>query len=279
MRGLGDNIFQRPFVRVLARQRPVYLITPWPELYDDIPDVHFVHEATSLRTQAKNMQHHAATWVKAPRQVSLIRVSYGHATLAHHGIVAIMQQCFGVAPDRFDLPAFPPFLSLRPIAVIRPATERREWHNAARGPRPEYIAEIASSLMKDYHVISVADLVPGEEWLVDNVLPPAHTRFHAGELYMPELLGLVQSAAVVVGGVGWIVPACIAAGTPLFCILGGCGLHNAPEKVTDPRMDLTHVGFAMPDRFCRCDRMQHTCDKTISDLHGAWGIWRRYHRI
>lgn len=281
MRGLGDNIFQRPFVKALARVRPVYLITPWPELYYDIPNVHFVHEATPLRTQAKNMiRQDPVVWVKPPRQVTMLRVSYGHATMATQNIARTMEGCFGARLEPMDLPAFPAFVPWapagRPVAVIRPVTERKEWNNTARSPKPEYVAEIARSLMDKYHVVSVADLKEGEEWLVGPA-PPAHTRFHGGELDVRQLLGLVQSAALVVGGVGWIVPACIAAGTPLFCILGGCGGHNAPEKITDPRMDLSHVGYATPDRFCRCDRMQHTCDKTITALAGQWRDWRNQH--
>ena len=40
MKGLGDNIYQRAFVKRLPG--PVYLETPWPELYEDLPGVKFV---------------------------------------------------------------------------------------------------------------------------------------------------------------------------------------------------------------------------------------------
>lgn len=272
MYGLGDNIFQRAFVRALVPRHNVYLATSWPEIYHDLP-VQFVKASTSLRTQAKNIRRqHPTRWVAAPCQPQ-IYVRYGHEALARGSIVSSMQQCFGTPPAGWDLPAFPRMVRDKPIALVRPVTVRSEWSNPARNPLPQYIAEIADDLMRDYHVISVADLVEYQEWL-DGPPPPAHEQFHHGELDVTKLLGLLQSAAVVVGGVGWIVPACIAAGVPLFCVLGGHGAHNAPEKITDPRMDLTHVSFARPDRFCLCANMRHACDKRNSRLEYQWRFFR-----
>lgn len=274
MRGLGDNIFQRAFVRTLALDRDVYLSTPWPEIYEDIPRVHFVHSATPLRTQAKNLARQPRTrWAREPRTTARIVVRYGSAELRIGSIVSAMEACFQVPPAAWDLPSFPPYVSERPVAVIRPVTERKEWHNSARNPKPEYIAAIAADLMRDYFVVSVADLADKHEWFIGN-LPPAHKRYHAGELSVSDLLGLIRTAKVVVGGVGWIVPACIAAGTPLFCVLGGHGGHNGPAKITDKRMDLDHVGFAVPDRFCCCENMRHDCDKTNTKLMQQWDDWR-----
>ena len=85
-----------------------------------------------------------------------------------------------------------------------------------------------------------------------------------------ELLGLIREADIVVGGVGFIVPACIAYGTRLFCILGGNGMYNAPEKITYHKMDLSRVYFARPDNFCPCASAQHQCDKRITDLKGKF---------
>lgn len=280
MRGLGDNIFQRAFVRTLASDRDVYLSTPWPELYEDIARVRFVHSATPLRTQAKNLARQPNTrWTREPaRPTTRISVRYGSADLRTGSIVSAMEACFKVPPAPWDLPPLPAYASDRPVAVMRPVTERKEWHNSARNPKPEYIAAIAADLMRDYFVVSVADLVDKQEWLIGNP-PPAHKRYHAGELSVRELLGLIRTAKVVVGGVGWLVPASIAAGTPLFCILGGHGGHNSPEKITDKRMDLAHVGFAVPDRFCRCENMRHECDRTNTKLMHQWADWRREQRI
>lgn len=278
MLGLGDNIFARPFVREQLRHYPaVYLSTSWPELYEDMTGLRFVCPNTKLRTQAKNVDaQHTGRWHTMPLNARLCRVSYGHGPIRTHGTIArAIEACFPQKPAApvWDLPVFPAPVGRgfgnRPLAVVRPVTERTEWHNAARGPLPEYVARIAAALMDTHHVVSVADLAPGAEWLTGEA-PPAHTSYHAGELDVRALLGLVQRAAVVVGGVGWIVPAGIAARVPTFVIHGGMGAHNAPAVITDPRFDLSNYGFALPERFCTCATMKHTCPKKIPDLATQW---------
>ena len=106
---------------------------------------------------------------------------------------------------------------------------------------------MAAELMATHTVVAVADLEPGQEWVVGE-LPPAHHHFLFGELAVRELLALVRDADIVVGGVGWIVPAGFALKTKTFVVLGGHGGHNAPEKITDPRLDLSRIGFAIPER-------------------------------
>lgn len=278
MLGLGDNIYQRAFVKALARTSgdDILLTTPWPELYDDIPGVQFEAPATTLRTQLKNVRRQdPARWVRRrPRVSRTIRNSY-HAALRRGGnMITGMEIAFGLPPDEFDLPPLEPSFRGSPYAVIRPVTVRAEWLNTARNPLPEYVAHCAADLMRSHFVLRVADLEDGRERLEGDA-PPAHCLFDQGELDTLTLLACIASADVVVGGAGWIVPACIATATPLFCILGGQGMLNAPEKLTDKRMRLRDVHFATPDRFCRCDDARHACDKRISNLAEQWAAFRR----
>lgn len=276
MHGLGDNIFQRAFVKTLVRTHDVYIKTTWPEIYEDLP-VKFVRDTTTLRTQGKNLRLQPdSRYVGFPANAEVRTIAYGHGQLTNGTIIGAMQRCFNVPPADWDLPKYPPpFVSDKPIAVVRPVTERKEWFNAARSPLPRYINEIAALLISEgFHVVSVADVSPGEEWIVGEA-PPCHEAYHQGELHVRDLLGLVRSAAVVVGGVGWIVPACVATRTPLFCVLGGQGMHNAPTKITDRRMDLKNVGFALPDQFCMCADMRHNCNKTIRNVRQQWDTWRK----
>lgn len=280
MFGLGDNIMQRPFVRAAAaRERVVYLQTPWPELYADLGNVRPVRTETPLRTQRRNERRSAVEWWTRPNMTRTAAISYGTETLKRESIAAAMERALPLegAEYRLDLPAtLPPAPSFetggRPIALIRPVTERREWLNPARNPRPEYVAEAARLLMRTHFVLVVADLLAGEEWS-PAPLPPHHLALTSGEIATPALLSLLRESAVVVGGVGWIVPASIAAGTRAWIILGGNGAHNAPEKITDPRQDLTRIGFARPDRLCMCDTKSHSCDKVISDHAAAFRTW------
>ena len=56
MKGLGDNIYQRAFVKeYVKKHRNISLDTPWPEIYKDIPNVNFIRPQTNLRTQSKNI--------------------------------------------------------------------------------------------------------------------------------------------------------------------------------------------------------------------------------
>ncbi|WP_375591594.1 hypothetical protein [Chitiniphilus eburneus] len=276
MNGLGDNIYQRPLIAGLAEQHELYLQTPWPELYADLPGVRLVRPDTGLRTQAKHAGNSDTAWVLAPPGVARRQIAYGATLSRQANIPTAMAASLGIpASAGLSLPRFGPcpIKASRPIAVIRPVTLRSEWRNEARNPLPEYINAIAETLVADYHVVSVADLEAGQEWLVGDP-PPAHQHLHAGELGMVQLLALLQHAAVVVGGVGWIVPACIAAGVPLFCVLGGQGGHNAPDKLTAPDMDTSKVGWAWPVNYCRCSDMRHRCDKRIPNLMEQWHAFR-----
>ena len=277
MWGLGDNIFSRPFVRAAATQYELWLETPWPELYADL-NIRFVRGTRRLRTQQKNMARQAADyWSQPPRQAKEIKVDY--RDLAARSIIRAMEWRWAVLnvrfnPALFDLPDMgsSPVISDRPIAIVRPVTVRSEWRNEARNPRPEYVNMLAAELMVTHTVVAVADLKPDEEWLIGD-LPPAHHYFVHGELAVRELLALVRDADVVVGGVGWIVPAGFALKVKTFVVLGGQGGHNAPEKISDPRLDLSRIGFAIPEAFCKCTNMLHNCDKRIADPLGQFSRW------
>jgi hypothetical protein len=282
MYGLGDNIYSRPFVRATAAQYDVWLETPWPELYADL-DIKFVRGSRKLRTQQKNIARQATDLWSSSLPSRQIQV--GYPSLEWLGIIAALEQRWArlrvkFAPALFDLPDMgaSPIVSDRPIAVVRPVTVRAEWRNEARNPRPEYVAAIAAELMSTHTVVAVADLAPSQEWAIGE-LPPAHHYFISGELAVRELLALVRDADIVIGGVGWIVPAGLALRVKTFIVLGGHGGHNAPAKITDPRLDLSRIGFAIPEAFCRCTNMLHNCDKRIADLLGQFSRWSRNSQI
>ena len=276
---MGDNIYARPFVRAAAMQHEIWLDTPWPELFEDL-DIKFVRGARRLRTQTNNIALQSEDrWSQPPRDAREVQVNYGNI-IAAGSIIRSLEKRWSVKlgvgfdPALFDLPDMgpSPVRTDRPIAVIRPVTVRSEWRNEARNPRPEYVNALADELMATHTVVAVADLAPGHEWLVGN-LPPAHHYFIFGELKIRELLALVRDADIVVGGVGWIVPAALAFKVKTFVVLGGHGGHNAPEKITDPRLDLSRIGFAVPEKFCKCTHMLHRCQKDISDLLGQYSRW------
>lgn len=279
MFGLGDNIMQRPFVRAVAEEKGrLYLQTPWPELYADIPQVISCRSYTRLRTQQKNESRvKPRLWGRSPTAALSHRIAYGHDDLLAGNIYEAMERALGVslAQISLDLPPLPSHsidTGGKPLAVVRPVTARQEWLNTARNPLPEYVAYVANRLALSHYVVVIADLQDGHEWL-EGELPVADLVLVRGELTTMQALSLVASADVVVGGVGWILPAAIASQRPAFIILGGHGAHNRPEVITDPRLDLSRLGFAKPDNYCLCAEKQHNCEKVISDLPALFEAW------
>jgi hypothetical protein len=268
MGGMGDNILQRPLVRFLTRSRSVWLSTPYPELYSDLPVTPVHWNTLDLRCQLKNMARQPeGTYQPPPVRPDTVRIMYSLREI-RQSIVQEMERCARAIarPFVFDLPSFePPTLPWPRYAVVRPATVRREWMNTARNPLPEYLAQAAAILREMMPVVVVADVDGKQEWMLDPA-PKGDRAWLRGELDTPRLMGLVQNAAVVVGGVGWMVPAALAYRTPAVVIGGGLGGHNAPEVLVDRRMDASRMRFLLPDRYCRCRDTRHQCEKTISDL-------------
>lgn len=266
MLGLGDNIYQRAFINQLPR--PLHLTTPWPELYKDQPDIHFINPQTNLRTQRKNADRQPSSRWSSGSRSGGVRVRYGR-----EGILQGMASQLGVKPGKMTLPGFGPSPVEGDYIIVRPVTLRAEWLAQSRNPLAEYVNEAAAELGHRYRVVSVADLDSNAEW-PDGPLPRADVEYLHGELDVSQLMALVQHARAIVGGVGWLVPAAIAAGIPAWVVLGGHGAFNAPENITHPSQDCSRIGFAMPDNFCRCSDKRHQCDKTISNHRQQFERWR-----
>ena len=280
MRGLGDNVNQRAFLREL--KFPFYLDTPWPELYRDFQNVSFVACDTFLRTQNKNIFRQAQGWFKElpEGKITELKVVYGVPDLQQGSMYKKLSRIFGnTKPALFDVPHFDAPLAVettKPIAIIRPVTVRKEWAAVSRNPDPKYIYEGAQYLMDaGFFVVSVADIHPGEEWLVGQE-PPAHLKFHAGELSVSDLMGLCDRATVLFGGVGWIVPVAMAMKKSALILAGGYGGCNSPHQVADPDfLDVSWLHWIFPDRYCKCSSMTHDCDKRVTDFKPKFDEWLR----
>ena len=259
MHGLGDNLYQRAVLKHCGEH--VFLQTPWPQLYADLPNVTCVPANSRLRTQAKSEQ----------RSQSLFgRLSGGQRVQRWHyvndpqlSILQSLAQQIGASGFDFRGPTFDGPKIKRPYVVVRPVCLRREWTSDARNPAPEYIARAIEYLRQDFTIVSVADLQEGHEWAL-NPLPYADVTYHAGELNIEQLLGLVQGAAAMVGGVGWVVPASLSYSVPLLLIYGGWGFSNGPSRIFGPGVDTSFIDQVMPDAFCHCNSNRHLCDKRIS---------------
>lgn len=276
MGGFGDCLYTRPFVRAYARFRPTWVRTAWPELYDDLPVKGFVPLTSWLRCSQKNLERQERQWQAAPVGAWETAPGYSRWCLLadQYTTMEALERFLPLSnvpgePFVFDLPAnlpVSPVRSRKPVAVIRPVTIRIEWPNIARNCDPVYMRLAAEELVaRGYHVVSVADIDPDHE-PADGELPFAHKAYHRGELGPRELLALIRDAAVVVGSVGWILPACVAARTPLILVRGGQAGFNRPEILIDPRMDDSLVQWIGPPDICTCTEHAHRCNKLIPEF-------------
>lgn len=264
--GMGDAIYSRPFVRwVTERRSDVQVSTSWPAIFADLP-VQPIKRVGGLPAQA----YHGdlvprATWAE-PRTPDLeVSLRYRWPELARGvSILREMEIASGIRPEplELDLPPLPESPVAGAYAVVRPSAIRMDFPAPAREPRAEYLATACGALQeRGLRVVTVGAWVKGLE--EQNGPPlPADQRFEFGELSIPQLLALVAGATVVVGGPCWLLPACLASGTPMIVLAGGCGGRNSPEALVDDRLR-SRVRWMLPAGYCRCSGRHHACPKAI----------------
>ncbi len=277
MHGLGDNVHQRAIIRrLLAADRDVWLRTPWPCLYHDFTAagrVHLLPPWRTLRTQAKNARREHARYAigQPPRVIETRRVWYDPAAVRATGSVlggmirTTLSQ--GIEGADFTLPVPPEWRAKaaarmarpdRPIMVLRPLVNRREWDATARNPDPAAFAAIFNAIRSRFFVVSIADLSAGQEWIVGDELD-ADVTFHAGELDAEAIAGLMASAALTFCSVGFALVLSQAVGTPVVTVYGGreCSRFYAYGERFAPTLGID------PIRPCECFSHNHRCDKRI----------------
>lgn len=273
--GFGDNLYTRSVIKELIKNKDVYIQTPLPDIYRDLP-VKFVYTQSEYRTQSKIKPSKHIKFNDAP-DIKAIELKYDQ-DLYTSNVMTILLKKVNLPLDtklEWDLPDFTEELSElnlnipldKKIAIVRPSTIRMEWPVPSRAADQTYINWCSSTLMDwGYHVISVADLEKDKEWLYNNMDIHAHQKFYKGEVPIYALLELIKKAELVVGGSGFIVPATVSANTNLFLILGGRLGYDSPAKTLHPTMDMSKISCALPTNPCRCGQDDHDCDKRIHDI-------------
>lgn len=234
MPSLGDAIYHRPFVREFATS----IDTQWHDLFCDLN-----------LTEGSN---------------TVVRPYYDTKSLIFHSVPGAIARFFP-EPEHyvFDLPLFD-----QPhgkYAVIRPPTLRKRFNGPARNPKAEYInqaAKIASGMGLD--TVGIGN-ISNDEWFHGE--PPDVDQAYWHGMSVPDLLGLIRGASLVIAGPGWTVPAAIAYQVPHVIVYGGAAKWNALSKLTESRMDTTKLAVVEPDKFCMsCRDIRHQCDKTITNF-------------
>jgi len=239
--GLGDNLYQRPIVKDVAKQyKTVYLNTCFPEIYWDIPNVKFVYpNPLNLRTQKKHVEKlPKSTWSNRPKHADSARwdqLGPPSEKKVQTKYVELENQ------ENFDF-SFPLRdkwikaaekikaklkLKGKKLCIVRRPTDRREWSCPSRNPKIEYFQLLLDKYKKDYFYLSIADIEKGKEWF-DGDLKGINFSFDKGELDLTTILGLMKIADMTITFPGFFMIAAIAIRAKCFTIFGGAA---GPEFV------------------------------------------------
>lgn len=281
MHGLGDNLHQRGVVRQLMQRHVVWLETSWPCLYHDLvgPRLHLVGKTSPVPVYARNATREAAgfTPLSVPADAWPLKVFYTPTQVRSAGsVLAAMCSETGtdVALADFRLPIPPEWdqraqalldhwgvaaSSGKPLMIYRPLVERGWWGGCvARNPDHAAYAELMRSIRARFFVVSVADLRPGEEWMVGEPID-ADVTLHAGELEIETLAALTARAALVYTSPGFAVILAQAVGTPSVVVFGG--YENSSSFSAGARF-APYLGIDTLTP-CDCFSHHHGCEKRI----------------
>lgn len=268
MVGIGDSLHQRAVVSELAKTREIWLRTPWPQLYHDMPEIRLLPHAFHDRAIDRNSAAAASFYStdSAPTHAVKTSITYADGGVARHGsVVAAMGAAAGAEPGTFEFPVPDAWKRAARIAraprgrkllVYRPLTERVAGASRTRNPDPAAYKAIFDQLRSRYFVVSVADLAPGDEWQVSLPVEP-DIELHAGELALEGLVGLFAIADLVYCAPGMATVLAQAVQTPAITVFGGFETRESFAGTGSPWLPIE------PRRPCGCWREDHACDKEI----------------
>jgi hypothetical protein len=288
MGGIGDCVHQRAIVRQWMKTHDVILATPWPAMYHDLmaQGLKVVRRPIALRTQTKNASRDSeAAKYSAFHSFARpgLQMAYlGGEVLQTQSKTVLEVMCnrtntnYADADYRLPVPnawvtafneKFGPIPEYKPWMVYRPLCVRPEWRGGAlRNADATSYNELFNSIRDKFFVISVADLIEGQEWLVPGSDIKADLTFHHGELVFEDLAALFHGADLIFTSSGFPAVLGPAVETPTISIIGGyedvhchdAGAKFAPYLAIGPK-----VG-------CHCwtQHCQKVCDKTL-DMDAA----------
>lgn len=264
MHGLGDNIMQRACIKSLDGE--VYLETPWPQIYQDMPNVYPVRVNNTLRTQSKNVRSNAGLFCTTlPKTERPRKVGYTYDKVIEHGsFIKAMTTAFETTnrdfsmpvPDRWKEKARKRVNTDKPILFYRPLTIRQEWNATTRNPDREHYKSLLDAIREDYFLVSVADIDPPLE-RIDSIPVEADLEFHQGELGVEDMVGLMGISSLVYCSPGFALVMAQATNTKMVCVFGGHESARLYER--GAKTDC----LISPINPCECFSKTHNCDKRI----------------
>jgi hypothetical protein len=245
MHGMGDCLHQRAVLRQLMQRYDVTLETSWPSMYHDLiaNGLKVTRRGVGLRTQTKNASRESESALYSPRHSftrAALRISYhGQQVLSTPSKTILEVMCnvtgtsYADADYRLPVPAewgrslykalgtLPQISRERPWMFYRPLVARPEWRGSmARNADETAYHDLFNSIRDQFFVVSVADLVPGVEWIVGPDAK-ADLSFHRGELVFEAIAALAQQSDLVFTSSGFAAVLGPAVETPTISIIGG----------------------------------------------------------
>lgn len=264
--GMGDNIYQIPFIRQLSKHGEVFIHTPFPELFQKMDKVHCLPASTTLKAQFKNMQGNKLYQRCRPKG-TVIRFEYGSKFEKNQSIMQSFEHT--VPLDEWFFEFEPPYSARadeilkrvsRPICIVRLPSVRDEWFNSSRNGKMEYFQLCIDRLKKDYYLIAVGDI--GNKERYDGPCPSGideHLdRLGENQLELWDMVYLLKHSGMVLSIPCNILPLCQILKKKGFFIYGGYVPHRL---LNDTRF--YQVGYVEPDPFCLCVKNRHNCYKEI----------------
>lgn len=278
MLGIGDNLFTRAILRDAVKQgHRVWLHSHYSAMFHDLIADGLKICAFPVRHKMERIRERESFFVAEPApRGSVDRLTYSpEAIKAKGSILAAMYRVAGLTmPERpdFSLPVPDRWREWakaklgptngKPLLVYRPIVLNDVWNAPARSPDPGAYQALFKLVRDRFHVVSIADLTERngkKEWIVGGE-QDADTKFHHGELYFEEMVGLFAEASLIFGNAGFSPVLAQAVGTPTIIVYGGnesfrttnsVGAHLAPTLAIEP---------VKP---CECHNKNHDCDKRI----------------
>ena len=247
--GLGDNIYQLPFVRQLKNRfgENLVLKTPWPELFEGIK---VTRPLDKLQAQSENVQKNVKSYLELQNRVNL-KLGYITEDLKKMSIIS------GIEKNTFQLEAFNMSLLIKEewkeeaeklnlpdnTILLYPPTIRSDWYCPERNPDPIYFQKIIDAFPEFYYV-SLGYIRSNLE-KYEKELTGIHRYLDKGELHYTTIFALLNRFPAVLRP-SFMLPASISVGGRSLCLYGG---HFSPEILTDPRMDLKRHWYVAPEPF------------------------------
>ncbi|MFW8567064.1 hypothetical protein [Orrella sp. 11846] len=272
MHGVGDTLHERAVVRELKKNGEVWIHTPFPSLFWDMPEVRVLRKNSDLPPQARNERQESDLFDDAtpPTNARQLRIQYDRAGVLRHGsVLAAMSAKAGVATGDFRLEAHPDWLSQadellaqwkpdKSLMFYRPVIDRVQHKFCAkRNPDHKAYTELIRSIREQFFVVSIADSTT--EKIVCHGIEPDVDKTD-GSLTMAQIYGLMAHAELAFGPVSFATILAQALGTPGITVFGGfeSSLSFAAGAKLTPWLGID------PVKPCNCWNARHRCDKQIN---------------